>query len=154
MKILITIDRYARKVGNVAPEWAIALSARIALFFVFWNSVQTKIHGLTFFGQHFAFWNLTDSTTMLFEYEYDLPLLPPTLAAYMATFGEFFLSLGLLLGLMTRLSALGLFVMTAVIQIFVYPSAWALHLLWAVGLVYLMKHGANSISLDKLIRQA
>lgn len=154
MRFLSVIDNYARKVGNIIPEWAIALCARVALFFVFWNSVQTKIHGMTFFGQHFAFWNLTGNTTMLFEYEYDLPLLPPALAAHMATFGEFFLSLGLLFGLMTRLSALGLLVMTAVIQIFVYPSAWALHLLWAVGLIYLVKHGANSISLDKLLRQA
>ncbi len=154
MKILSTIDNYARKVGNIIPEWAIALSARVALFFVFWNSVQTKIHGMTLFGQHFAFWNITGSTTMLFEYEYDLPLIPPTLAAYMATFGEFFLSLGLLFGLMTRLSALGLFIMTAVIQIFVYPSAWALHLLWAAGLTYLIKHGPHSLSLDNLLRQA
>ncbi len=154
MRTLAATDNYAKKIGNIIPEWLIALTARAAIFFVFWNSVQTKIDGLTVAGYHLAFWNVTDSTVMLFEYEYALPLLPPALAAYLATFGEFFLSLGVLFGIMTRLSAVGLLIMTAVIQIFVYPDAWGVHILWATALFYLARNGADKISLDYLLKQA
>ncbi|WP_086933120.1 DoxX family protein [Agarilytica rhodophyticola] len=154
MNIVGTINSYAKKIGNIIPEWLIALTMRVSIFFIFWKSVQTKIEGLTIAGQHFAFWGVTDSAVLLFEYEYDLPLLPPNIAAYLATFGEFFLSLGILFGLFTRLSALGLLIMTAVIQIFVYPNAWGVHIVWAAILLYLMRHGAGNVSLDKMLNQA
>jgi len=154
MKILSTIDQYAKKISQLVPESLIALTARAAIFFVFWKSVQTKITGLTIGGQNFAFWGVTDTTVTIFEYEYDLPLLPPEIAAYLASFGEFFLSIGILLGLFTRLSALGLFIMTAVIQIFVYPEAWGVHIIWAAALLYLVKHGGGKVSLDNVLRQA
>ena len=104
---------------------------------------------MTVFGQHLAFWEVTESTFTLFEYEYSVPLLPYDVAAYLATFGEFFLSLGILFGLFTRFSALGLIGMTIVIQI-AYPN-WQVHLLWAGILLVLVKEGAGPISLDKLI---
>ena len=153
MKVLSIVDSYALKIANLIPEWLIALVMRVSIFLVFWLSVQTKIEGITIAGHHLAFWGVTDSAILLFEYEYGLPLLPPTLAAYLATFGEFFLSLGLLFGFMTRFSALGLLIMTTVIQIFVYPNAWTLHLLWAGPLLYLFKNGAGAISLDKVINR-
>jgi len=154
MTFLGTIDKYAVKIGNLIPEWLVALTGRVAIFFVFWKSVQTKIDGLAVANQNFAFWSVTDSTVMLFEYEYGLPLLPPATAAYLATFGEFFLSLGILLGLFTRFSALGLLLMTAVIQIFVYPGAWGVHILWASVLLYLIRNGADKISLDHLLKRS
>jgi len=140
--------RYAEKL----PLTLISLAARLALFMVFWKSVQTKISGLTLFDQHFAFWNVTDTAKLLFRFEYDLPLLSPQLAAYLATFGEFFLGLMLLLGLFTRFAALGLLLMTLVIQLFVYPSAWPTHLLWSVGLLLLIRNGADQVSLDQLLK--
>ena len=88
---------------------------------------------------------------MLFEYEYDLPIIPPDIAAYLATFAEFGLSLAIILGLFTRLSALALLGMTAVIQLLVYPDAWPTHILWAVGLLFLIKHGGGTLSLDRLL---
>src|SRR5690606_21255921 len=105
------------------------------------------------FGQKFMFWKVTDSTLMLFEYEYDVPLLPPEFAAYLATFADFFLSLGILIGLFTRLSALGLLLVTLVIQLFVYPNEWTVHLLWAAILLYLVKQGPGSFSVDTLLRR-
>ncbi|MFT5083452.1 MAG: putative oxidoreductase [Lentisphaeria bacterium] len=154
MKILTTINSYAKKVSDIVPEWLVALTIRASLFFVFWKSVQTKISGFSIGDQNFAFWGVTDTTIAIFEYEYDLPLLPPEIAAYLATFGEFFLSIGLLLGFMTRLSALGLLLMTMVIQIFVYWDAWPIHILWAGGLLYLLKNGPSKISVDSILRQA
>jgi len=130
------------------PESITLLTARLAIFFVFWRSAQTKISGGEFLGQNWAFFNVSDSTKLLFEYEYDLPLIPADLAAYLATFGEFFLSLLVLFGLFTRLGALGLLVMTAVIQLLVYPEAYSLHILWAAALLYVLKDGPGKLSLD------
>jgi uncharacterized membrane protein YphA (DoxX/SURF4 family) len=47
-----------------------------------------------------------------------------------------------------RATALALLGMTAVIQIFVYPSAWPTHLVRATALVYLAGRGAGRPSLD------
>ena len=124
--------------------------ARLALFVVFWRSAQTKITGGEFLGQNWAFWEVTESTKLLFEYEYDLPLIPADIAAYLATFGEFFLSLLLLVGIFTRLGAAGLLAMTAVIQFLVYPSAWPTHILWLAPLLYILKDGPGKLSLDYL----
>jgi putative oxidoreductase len=134
------------------PIPVVALLIRLAAASVFWNSVQTKITGWKFLGYQWKFWGLTDTTFLLFNNEYPLPLLPPTLAAYAATCAEFFLSLGLVLGLFTRLAALGLLLMTAVIQIFVYPESWSVHILWAGLLLYLIRYGAGKWSLDHMLR--
>ncbi|MFL0809904.1 MAG: DoxX family protein [Agarilytica sp.] len=149
MKIFHMIGNYAKKISDIVPASGVLLLGRIAIFFVFWRSVQTKIDGLNVFGQNFAFWNITDSTIMLFEYEYGLPL--PTVMAYLGTFGEFFLSLGIIFGFLTRLSALGLIIMTGVIQ-FVYPEAWTTHILWVGILFYLLKEGGGDLALDRILK--
>lgn len=147
-KIISPIENLLKMI----PEWFVNLAMRLVIFKVFWFSVQTKITGLTIGGQHFAFWNVTDSTFLLFDFEYGIPLIPSELAAYLGTFGEFFLAIMLLLGLMTRFAALGLFVMTMVIQFFVYPDAWwTVHVYWVLPLLYLMKNGGGLLSLDRII---
>lgn len=119
----------------------VLLLMRLVLGSVFFFSALTKIDG---FG-------ISQSAFFLFEHEYDLPLLPPALAAYLATFAEFSLSLALWAGLATRLAALGLLTMTLVIQTFVYPDAWVTHGLWASGLLTLLLRGPGAISLDRLL---
>jgi putative oxidoreductase len=69
----------------------------------------------------------------------------------MAAYAEHMFPLLLALGLATRLSALALLGMTAVIQVFVYPSAWAIHLSWAALLLYLIGRGAGAVSLDRVL---
>ncbi len=59
----------------------------------------------------------------------------------------------LVLGLLTRLAALVLLGMTAVIEIFVYPQAWPTHVQWVAMLLVLLCRGAGTVSLDHLIRQ-
>ena len=49
-------------------------------------------------------------------------------------------------------SALALLAMTLVIEIFVYPDAWAIHLSWAGLLLPIICRGAGPISLDWLLR--
>jgi len=133
------------------PEDIIALTARLAVATVFWRSAQTKISGWDFLGQSWQFYNLNDSTFMLFQFEYGVPLLDYKVAAYLATFNEFFLSLAIILGFLTRLSASALFGMTMVIQLFVYPDAWPTHVIWAAALLYLVKHGGGMLTIDKLL---
>jgi putative oxidoreductase len=133
------------------PEDLVALVSRVAIASVFWRSVQTKIAGWEVFGQSLQFFNVTPSTLMLFQYEYQLPLLSPNAAAYAGTAAEFFFPLLLVLGLGTRVAALGLLGVTAVIQLLVFPEAWPTHILWFAVLLYLLKHGAGKISCDYLL---
>jgi len=53
----------------------------------------------------------------------------------------------------TRPAALGLFGMTAVIEIFVYPQAWPTHIQWAAMLLILLCRGAGTLSFDSLIER-
>lgn len=124
------------------PGDVIAILARVILGLVFWLSAQTKIEGFA----------LKASTFFLFENEYKVPLIPPDVAAYMATAAELTCPLLLWAGLATRFGATALLCMTLVIQIFVYPNAYVTHGLWAIGLLYLIKYGPGRLSLDHLIR--
>jgi putative oxidoreductase len=66
----------------------------------------------------------------------------------MATYAEHLFPLLLILGLLSRLSALALLGMTTVIEVFVYPDAWATHLTWAGLLLIIIAKGAGRLSLD------
>ena len=135
-------NRIADRLGAIISHDFIALTARIAVAAIFFLSARTKVEGLL---------DIKDTTFLLFAEEYRLPLLPPEFAAHMATYAEHLLPVLLVLGLFTRLSALGLLAMTAVIQFFVYPDAWPTHLTWAVGILYLAGRGAGPLSLDRLL---
>ncbi len=139
------------------PESGIALLARFSTAATFWNSGQTKVEGFVMnlvSGEVSLGWpRLSASAVDLFRDEYKLPLLPPELAAVLATVGEHTLPVLLLLGLGTRLASFGLLMMTAVIQFLVYPGAYATHGVWAAVLLWLMVRGGGALSLDHLITQ-
>jgi putative oxidoreductase len=137
------------------PYALVALLARVAIAATFWRSGQTKVQGFALDlvdGTVQLGWpSLSDSAVALFRDEYKLPLLAPEFAATLAAFGEHALPILLLLGLATRLSAAGLLVMTAVIQLLVYPGAWPVHGTWAALLLMLMSMGPGKISLDGIL---
>lgn len=120
------------------PYSVLAVPLRLAVATVFWNSAMTKLDD----------WNAALS---LFSDEYRLPLLPPHIAAYMAVSIELSMPVLLVLGLLTRLAALVLLGMTAVIEVFVYPLAWPTHVQWAAMLLVLLCRGAGTASLDRLL---
>lgn len=122
------------------PDAFVALMLRVFPACVFWQSGQTKVEGFS----------IKDSTWFLFEHEYALPVIPHEVAAIMATAAEHLLPVLLAVGLFTRLSALGLLAMTAVIQIFVYPDAWVTHGLWAAPLLAVVARGPGRWSVDDL----
>ena len=124
------------------PHDLIALIARIAVGTVFFRSGLLKLEG----------WK-EGNTLFLFQEEYKLPLIPPEIAAYMATAAELSLPVLLFAGLFTRYAALSMLIMTLVIQVFVYPNAFDTHGVWAVCLLYLMKHGAGNLALDRFIEE-
>jgi putative oxidoreductase len=119
------------------PLSVIQLAARLAIANVFWNSAQSKLLS----------W---PTTLQLFALEYQVPFLPPEIAAPLATATELTGSVLIFLGLLTRIGALALLGIVAVIQIFVYPGHWGEHLLWASLLGLLLARGAGIVSLDQL----
>ena len=134
------------------PHNLIAFIARFSIAAVFWNSGQTKIEGFAInlvSGDFQLGWpRLSESALSLFQYEYKLPFVPPELAAPMAAMAEHLFPLLILIGLGTRFSALALLGMTLVIQLFVYPGAYATHGTWAAVLLYLIARGPAMLSVD------
>ena len=141
------------------PWWLLALALRIIIAHPFFVSGQTKVDGPGFIGQWLGLdltfklpLTLSETAVDLFASEYKLPLLSPEFAAYAAAAMEHLLPALLVLGLFTRLSALGLLAMTAIIQIFVYPDAWwTVHAYWAAILLVLMAKGPGAMSMDRWI---
>ena len=117
------------------PLSILQLMFRIAIAAVFWSSGLTKI----------ASW---DTTIALFRDEYMVPLLPPELAAVMSATFELSCSALIVVGLATRLAMLPLLGMTFVIEVFVYPEYWSMHLMWATVLLFLLAKGPGAFSLD------
>lgn len=136
----MTIPFPGAGVARVADA-LVPLAARLFPAALFWQSGRTKMDG----------WRLSDNALFLFEEEYRLPLIDPAIAAHLAALAEHLFPLLLVLGLATRLSALALLAMTAVIQIFVYPMAWPTHGVWAVAFLALIARGAGPWSLDALL---
>ncbi|MEO8506051.1 MAG: DoxX family protein [Betaproteobacteria bacterium] len=120
----------------------LALVDRVAVAAIFFLSGRTKVDGVL---------HVTDGAYALFRDEYRLPMITAELAAHLAAYAEHLFPILLVLGLFTRLSALALLGMTAVIQVFVYPDAWPTHLSWAGLLLYLAGRGAGPVSLDRLL---
>jgi putative oxidoreductase len=114
------------------------LAARAYLFQVFFTSGLTKIDD----------W---DSTLFLFTEEYQVPWLPPELAAWLGTGGELVFPVLLVLGLMSRPAALGLFVVNAM-AVISYPGVGAVglqqHLLWGVLAAGLVLFGPGRLAVD------
>jgi putative oxidoreductase len=122
---------------------------RIALAVPFFKSGLTKWDG---------FLSLSPAAVFLFEDEFklhifgqahDFPL--PTAVAFLDGVAEIALPVLLVIGLATRFSALGLLIMTGVIQL-VVPEGWAnFHLPWAALAVAIIALGPGGLSVDHLI---
>jgi putative oxidoreductase len=130
-----------RDLAERIPYSVIALASRVAVADVFWRSARTKVNGFS----------IREETFYLFREEYKVPLLPPDLAAYLSTIGEHVFPVLLVVGLASRLSALGLFGMTMVIQLFVVPGGWPEHILWLSLLTLIIARGPGAISIDHLV---
>ncbi len=122
------------------PLSLILLAMRVAIGFVFFNAGLIKLRSFDF-------------AVKLFAEEYGLPVLPPELAARLATTVEIGAPLFLFAGLATRIASLPLLAMTVVIVTLVYPASWVESLLWGSVLIMLITRGPGAISLDHLIER-
>jgi putative oxidoreductase len=117
------------------------LAARLYVAWVFFASGLTKLRD----------W---DTTLALFTDEYKVPLLPPAAAAWMGTLGEILLPVGLAVGLATRFSALGLFIVNAVAVLAlqeIAPAALQQHMLWAAVLAGIAIFGGGHWTLERRV---
>lgn len=162
------IENTLRGVG-VVPYALVALALRLVIARVFFLAGQTMIEGPRVVltppapvSQYLPFeWSFVVPTGVkaetfaMFANQFSAVPVPPTIGAYLVSFAQFLLPVLLVLGLATRLSALGLLVITVMIQLFVYPDAlWTTHIYWIVILTALMSAGPGTLSLDHLIRWA
>lgn len=133
------IQRSINGIDWLSP--ATDLLIRLWIANIFWKAGMVKI----------ASW---DSTLYLFEYEYQVPFLPPEIAAYLGTGVELTMPVLLALGLATRFSALVLFVFN-IIAVVSYPTLNEIgikdHQYWGLLLLVPLFHGAGKLSLDYFV---
>lgn len=142
------IETYARLVSllNLGQPAAL-LAARLLLARAFLLSGLTKWNGLS----------IKDTTFDLFRTEffgrYNLPNGLVDTFAVASSVGEIILPILLIVGLGSRLAALGVLAMTAVIQLFVYPDAWwTVHAWWMVAALAVVTFGPGAWSVDRLLK--
>lgn len=137
------IKRLIDLVSGTIPEGIALFLARLALAAQFWRSARTKV-------EDGSWLQMKDITVDLFRDEYGMPF--PEITGLIATYAEHILPIMLVLGLFTRVGAAGLFVMTLVIQLFVYPEAWwNPHIMWFALALALMVKGGGVFTIDRLM---
>ena len=130
--LILKMMKYFQRLETVG--WPLLLVViRLKVASIFWKSGRIK----------FTHW---ESTLSLFRFEYKVPYMPSDLAAYFVTTFELICPVLLIFGLMTRLAAVPLLIMTAVIQ-FTYLDH-SDHTYWAILLSVLILKGAGPLSLD------
>lgn len=140
MNPLLRLIRFYYTASHL-PEYlapALDLGLRLFLANVFFKSGLTKIKS----------W---DSTLYLFSDVYHVPLLPPELAAWLATGAELGLSVLLVLGLFGRFAAAGLFILNAVAVISysdLSEAGLSHHLYWGMLLAVLLLMSCGQWSVD------
>lgn len=122
------------------------LAARLYVAQIFFMSGLTKLRD----------WS---STLALFNDYYQVPLLPPVLAAYMGTAGELAIPVLLVLGLAGRFAGVGLFAINLMAALSLpaedlSAAGLAQHTLWGVLAVVIALWGSGRWSLDRFIRVA
>jgi putative oxidoreductase len=111
--------------------------------------------GLVFFRSGLEKAKDWDATVFLFQEEYQLPILPPEVAAALGMSCELVMPIFLFLGLAARLATLPLIVMTFVIQFVLGASMPAYdsveHFYWLFLLFSILLRGPGVLSLDHVI---
>ncbi len=141
-------DRTNGIIQAIAQPSLTQLVLRLALAVPFWRSGVNKWDG---------FLQLNDVAVLLFSSEFKLhlpggpyPFPAPAVVAFASGSAEIILPILLVIGLATRLSALGLLVMTLIVELTV-PEGWPIHLTWAAMALGIMAWGPGQISLDHVL---
>lgn len=143
---LFRVDQWAARCLDPLQSLAL-LGARLHVSWVFLQSGYLKMSS----------W---DATLSLFREEYRVPLLPPDLAAVVGTSGELFFPMLLILGLWSRLGALGLSAVNAMAVVSYFhvlgaegfEAALGQHVLWGVLAATVALFGPGSIAIDRRLK--
>jgi putative oxidoreductase len=142
------------------PYALVALGLRLLMARIFFLDGQTKVDGLRLplnvydfnFSVVLPLHVKAETFTAFLTQFAPLPV-PPMLAAYLVSYAEFILPIMLVLGLGTRIAALGMLIMTAMIHIYIMPEAlWSVQIYWFAILMVLLAQGPGQISVDHIIR--
>jgi putative oxidoreductase len=141
------LTRIARPYNRVVDmvNYSQPLALLVARFYVAW----------VFFAAGLTKLRDWESTLFLFEEEYNVPLLPFELAAYLGTAAEILLPVLLVLGIASRFGALALsFVnIIAVVSLAeIAPAALYSHVIWGLLLLQILLWGAGKISIDAWLK--
>lgn len=141
-------EKASHLVQTIAAPSIVQLVMRVALAVPFWRSGILKWDG---------FLELSDTAVTLFSDEFMLHLPggpyhypTPTLMAFLSGCGEILFPILLVLGLGTRFAALGLLLMTVIVELTV-PDGWPVHITWAAMALGIMAYGPGRVSLDHLV---
>jgi len=151
-----------RPVAEVVVFSVVMLILRLLLAQPFWRSGLTR--WVPFPSGYLT--NLASSTKIIFANEFrlhffwgEVPIPFPEVVAYMTATFEILLPIVIVLGLLTRLGALGLLGMACVIQL-VFPDGLIntydpmnSHLLWMAYAVLIVIFGPGTFSADWLVRR-
>ena len=147
----LLVDKAIRLVQAMAVPSLVQLVMRLALAVPFWKSGILKWNG---------FLRLSDTAVTLFtdEFMLHLPGGPyhypaPALMAFLSGCGEITFPVLLVFGFATRFAALGLLVMTAIVELTV-PDGWPIYITWAAMALGIMAWGPGRVSIDYWIREA
>lgn len=141
--------RANRMIQSLAVPSLTQFVLRAALATPFWRSGIRKWDG---------FLQLNDTATYLFANElklhlpggpYDFPM--PAVTAFLSGSGEIIFPILLVFGFATRFAALGLLVMTIIIQLTV-PTGWPVHITWAAMALAIMAWGPGQVSVDRIFQ--
>ncbi|HEY1944728.1 MAG TPA: DoxX family protein [Roseiarcus sp.] len=148
--VAVLAEKASLLVRAIAQPSLVQLVLRIALAVPFWRSGILKWDG---------FLQLSDTAVTLFTDEFMLhlpggpyPFPAPTVVAFLSGCGEIIFPILLVLGFATRFAALGLLVMTAIVELTV-PEGWPIHITWAAMALGIMAWGPGRISIDHVIRR-
>ncbi|SMP12869.1 DoxX family membrane protein [Shimia sagamensis] len=159
------IDRLSRL------DWLVPTLARLTflmvLFFYFWNSAMLKIDGSIFSPSAGAFGQIFPKAAEAVVWDVSQMNLFQRLVIFAGTVAEFVLPVLILLGLLTRLAAIGMIGFIAVQTIVdvtghgvalgsLFDSAQALidqRMMWVFLFAVLVLKGAGPLSLDALFKR-
>jgi putative oxidoreductase len=155
----LTVDSFVSACSFI-PYALVAIVLRLVMARLFFLDGQTRIEGprVPLHVQDFDFsvvlpLQVKVETIGAFLNQYAAVPVSPVLGAYLLSYAEFILPICLLLGFATRFAALGMLIITALIQIYVAPDAlWSVHVFWAAILLVLLSRGPGQISTDHIIR--
>ncbi|HZT26934.1 MAG TPA: DoxX family protein [Pseudolabrys sp.] len=148
-------------VCSLIPYAFVAFGLRLLMARMFFIEGQTRIDGphvaYSVYGFDFSAVlpaQVRPETVADFLHYTTLPI-PPVLAAYLVSYGEFILPVMLLIGLGTRFAAVCLLLMTAFFHFYVMPEAlWSTDIYWGAILLVLISNGPGVLSLDHFLKLA